>query len=93
MKRELRIMKKELRIRMKNGGLEAGTLELSVGRVVVMDKLFSKPPWQRFMDLNVDMMKWLAGNRIVRGFVGKLIWEIGKWLLGFRRHPAEAGQV
>ena len=59
----------------------------------MMDKPFSKPPWQRFMYLNVDMMKWLAGNRIVWGFVEKLIWEIGKRLLGFRRQPAEAGQV
>ena len=39
-----------------------------------------KPPWQRFMDLNLNAMKWLAPK-----ILQNLIWEIGKWLLDFRR--------
>ena len=40
-----------------------------------------KPPWQQFMDLNVNAMKWVVGN---------LIWT---GLFGRRCQPAEAGQV
>ena len=39
-----------------------------------------KPPWQWFMDLNVNAMKWLAPK-----ILQNLIWDIGKWILGLRR--------
>ena len=39
-----------------------------------------KPPWQRFMDLNLNAMKWLAP-----WIASNLAWEIGKLTLGFRR--------
>ena len=39
-----------------------------------------KPPWhRRFMELNLNAMKWLAPK-----ILQNLIWEMGKWLLGFR---------
>ena len=60
---------------------------------VQIDTVSPKPPWQRFMDLNVDMIKWIVGNPIVKWGVGSAIWD---WLQAFlpslsrRRQPAEA---
>ena len=39
-----------------------------------------KPPWQWFMDLNVNAMKWLAP-----WILPSLIWDIGKLALGLMR--------
>ena len=39
-----------------------------------------KPPWQRFMDVNVDVIKWIVGNPIVRWIAGSAIWD---WLHAF----------
>ena len=45
-----------------------------------------KPPWQRFMDLNVNAMK-----KFVPWLVSNLTWELGKGLLGFRRQEVLSG--
>ena len=49
-----------------------------------------KPPWQQFMDLNWNALKWLAGSPIVRWAAGSAIWDT---LFSRRRQPAEAWQV
>ena len=43
-----------------------------------------KPSWQRFMDLNWDVLEWLAGNPIVQWVVGSSIWT---WLFSRRCQP------
>ena len=74
---------------LKGSSAIAGEASISMGRLVVEPKPPEKPPWyKRVKDRNLDAMKkfapWLGKN---------LLWEIGKWLLGFRRQPAEAGQI
>lgn len=50
----------------------------------------TKPPWQRFMDLNMKAIKWIVGNRIVQWAVGNAIWDI---FFSRKRQPAKAWQV
>ena len=57
---------------------------------VQIDTVGPKPPLQRFMDLNVNAVKWFVGK--IPWFAGNLIWEIGKWLFGFRRQPTRSAE-
>ena len=50
----------------------------------------TKPPWQRFMDLNRKAIKWIVGNRIVQWAMGNAIWDI---FFSRKRQPAAAGQL
>ena len=49
-----------------------------------------KPPWQRFMDLNVGLAKLLKLEEAAWEVGKQAAWEIGKGILGLKRTPAEA---
>lgn len=51
-----------------------------------------KPPWQRFMDLNVDLAKLLKLKEAAKEIGKQVAWEIGKGILGLKRQPAERGK-
>ena len=52
-----------------------------------------KPPWQRFMDLNVDLAKFLLKGAWRLGQIVTAIGGLGKILELLQREPTEAVQV
>ena len=52
-----------------------------------------KPPWQRFMDLNLDLAKFLLKGAWRLGQIVTAIGGLGKILELLQREPTEVGQV
>ena len=51
-----------------------GTISVRVTKIAPDPPV--KPPWQQFMDLNVDVVQGIVGNPVVRWIVGSAIWDV-----------------
>ena len=49
-----------------------------------------KPPWQRFMNMNLGLAKLLKLKEIALSLTPNVAWEIGKLLLGRKQQPAQS---